>query len=252
MTIDAAKTAVLPTPPARLKRPALFLDMDGVLAPLAATPCAVVPEARRTAILQMIADRFDRRVAIVSGRTIAEIDRIAESAMVSVAGVHGLERRRSDGSLDQAAASPGVRMAVKAFDRFAGERPGVIVEDKALSAGLHFRGAPDEAGAVAALARDVASRTGLTMQPGNLVVELKTPGFDKGTALRAFMQEPPFEGAVPVMLGDDLTDEHGFEAAAALGGFGVLVGPPRATAATFGLPDVAAVLDWLETLEEGE
>ena len=107
MTIDAAKTAVLPTPPARLKRPALFLDMDGVLAPLAATPCAVVPEARRTAILQMIADRFDRRVAIVSGRTIAEIDRIAESAMVSVAGVHGLERRRSDGSLDHAHARRG-------------------------------------------------------------------------------------------------------------------------------------------------
>ena len=92
--------------------------------------------------------------------------------------------------------------------------------------------------------------TGLTMQPGNMVIELKTPGASKGTALKAFMAEAPFLGATPVMLGDDLTDEHGFRAAAELGGFGVLVGPPRETAATFGLPDVSSVLAWLEAVEE--
>ena len=52
------------------------------------------------------------------------------------------------------------------------------------------------------------------------------------------------------MLGDDLTDEDGFRAAEALGGFGVLVGPPRETAARYGLPDVAAVLAWLNAVEE--
>ena len=87
------------------------------------------------------------------------------------------------------------------------------------------------------------------MQSGHLVVELKTPGTDKGTALRAFMLEPPFVGAIPVMLGDDLTDEDGFRAAADLGGFGVLVGPARPTVATFALPDVEAVLDWLEGVD---
>ena len=83
-----------------------------------------------------------------------------------------------------------------------------------------------------------------------MVLELKTPGADKGTAVTAFMQEPPFRDAVPVMLGDDLTDEHGFEAAAALGGYGVLVGPKRPTAARYRLDDVDAVLTWLEAVAE--
>ncbi len=239
----------LPPPPVSLKQPALFLDMDGVLAPLAATPDAVTPDPRRTAVLRRLATRLDGRVAIISGRTLAEIDRIAERASASASGVHGLERRRADGSLDHADAAPAVREAVVAFERFARDRPGMIVEDKALSAGLHFRGAPTEAAAAEALARSLAAETGLTLQPGQLVVELKTPGTDKGTALRAFMQESPFVGAIPVMLGDDLTDEDGFRAAADLGGFGVLIGPQRRTAATFGLPDVDAVLTWLDAVE---
>jgi len=240
----------LPPPPTRLPRPALFLDMDGVLAPLAETPDAVVPHPERTAALRALADRLHGRVAIISGRTIAEIDRIAEAASASASGVHGLERRRADGSLDRIEASPAVRDAVAAFEAFARTRPGVIVEDKAVSAGLHYRGAPAEADAALALARALADRTGLTLQAGNLVVELKTPGTSKGTALNAFMLEPPFAGAVPVMLGDDLTDEDGFRAAEALGGFGVLVGPPRETAARYGLPGVGAVLKWLNAVEE--
>lgn len=239
----------LPPPSAFLQRPALFLDMDGVLAPLAATPDAVVPDARRTAVLLRLADRLEGRVAILSGRTIAEIDRIAESASASASGVHGLERRRADGSLDHTAADPAVRDAVVAFERFARDRPGMIVEDKAVSAGLHYRGAPTEAAAAEALAHSLAVETGLALQSGHLVVELKTPGTDKGTALKAFMLEPPFAGAVPVMLGDDLTDEDGFRAAADLGGFGVLIGPPRRTAATFRLPDVDAALTWLDAVE---
>jgi len=240
----------LPPPPARLPRPALFLDMDGVLAPLAETPDAVIPDPHRTAALRAVADRLGHRVAIISGRTIAEIDRIAEASAASASGVHGLERRRADGSVDRAEAAPAVREAVSAFEAFARARPGVIVEDKAVSAGLHYRGAPAEAEAALALARGLADQTGLTLQAGNLVVELKTPGTSKGTALTAFMAEPPFAGAIPVMVGDDLTDEDGFAAAEALGGFGVLVGPPRETAARYGLPDVAAVLAWLNAVEE--
>lgn len=252
---DAATAGVdssphLPPPPSALRRPALFLDLDGVLAPLAETPDAVVPLARRTRVLREVAERFDRRVAIISGRTIAEIDRISDAALDAASGVHGLERRRVDGSLHRIEPAAGVRRAVEAFEAFARATPGVIVEDKTVSAGLHFRqaqGAGDEA---MDLARQVAEDTGLVMQPGNLVVELKTPGTDKGTAVAAFMAEAPFTGAQPVMLGDDLTDEHGFRAAEALGGFGVLVGPQRPTAARYSLPDVDAVLAWLENLQE--
>ena len=115
-----------------------------------------------------------------------------------------------------------------------------------ISSRLHYRGARAFADEASALARRLAEETGLTLQGGDLVVELKTPGTSKGTAVRAFMAEAPFTGALPVMVGDDLTDEDGFEAAEALGGFGVLVGPERRTAARYRLEDVEAVLAWLE------
>lgn len=254
LNLDAGDTAVdtfprLPAPPVRLERIALFLDMDGVLAELAETPEAVVPEPRRTAVLRGLGPRLAGRVAIISGRTIAEIDRISDSSMASASGVHGLERRRADGRLERAEASRGVRDAVAAFEEFARTRPGVRVEDKTIAAGLHFRGAPGAATDAETLTRRLATETGLSLQAGHMVIELKTPGASKGTALQAFMAEAPFAGAMPVMLGDDLTDEDGFRAATELGGFGVLVGPPRATAARFGLPGVTAVLDWLEQIE---
>ncbi|WP_339913554.1 trehalose-phosphatase [uncultured Brevundimonas sp.] len=243
-------TGPLVAPPSLLRRPALFLDLDGVLAPLAPTPDAVVPDERRTAVLRSVSARFEGRVAIVSGRTLAEVDRISEGVLPAASGVHGLERRRADGTLTTGAVDPAVGPVVDAFRTFAADRPGMIVEDKTVAAGLHFRGAQDQAGAATDLAERLADETGLILQPGNLVVELKTPGTDKGTALTAFMAELPFQGAVPVMLGDDLTDEHGFQAAEALGGFGVLVGPERITSARYRLSDVAAVLDWLETVSE--
>lgn len=251
MASDAG-TALLTAPPVRLDRPALFLDMDGVLAPFAPTPEAVVPVARRTAVLRLLDQRLDGRMAIVSGRSLSEIDRISDSSARSASGVHGLERRRRDGSVESAQAAPGVRAAVAAFDAFAADRPGVIVEDKGVSAGLHFRQAPEVEAEAVALAERLIAETSLTLQAGDMVLELKTPGATKGTAVAAFMAEPPFAGATPIMLGDDLTDEDGFRAAAALGGFGVLVGPQRETAARWRLENVEAVLDWLEAVADAQ
>ncbi|MGO4687202.1 trehalose-phosphatase [Brevundimonas sp. 2YAF1] len=240
----------LPKPPVALRKAALFLDLDGVLAPLAPTPDAVGPDVRRTDVLTRLTERLQGRVAIVSGRTLREIDRISDGAARAASGVHGLQRRREDGSLVQRTPDPAVRRAVAAFDAFAAARPGVLVEDKELSAGLHYRQAPDVSGEALILAASLAEETGLALQPGAMVLELKTPGADKGAALSAFMAEAPFQGGVPVMVGDDLTDEHGFEAAERLGGFGVLVGPERATAARYRLEGVNAVLDWLDGIAE--
>ncbi len=251
MTAAAGTLTRMPPPPARLEQAALFLDMDGVLAPLAPRPEDVVPVARRTVVLTRLVERLDGRVAVVSGRTLAEIDRIADGAAPAASGVHGLERRRADGLLERAEPHAGVRDAAAAFEGFAASRPGMIVENKVVSAGLHYRGAPALADEAMALALRLADKTGLTLQAGELVVELKTPGTSKGTAVRAFMAEAPFAGGLPVMLGDDLTDEDGFEAAQALGGFGVLVGPERATAARYRLEDVDAVLTWLEGIADG-
>jgi trehalose 6-phosphate phosphatase len=128
---------------------------------------------------------------------------------------------------------------------FAEGKDGLLVEEKPAGLALHFRLAPEREGEALALVEAIASRTGLEVQRGKMVAELRPPGADKGDALAALMREPPFAGARPLFVGDDLTDERGFEAAARLGGGGVLVGAPRATAALWRLPDVAAVAAWL-------
>ena len=111
------------------------------------------------------------------------------------------------------------------FERLAATQPGLLVEDKSAAAAIHYRLAPESAGACEALAESLADEGGLLVQRGDKVVEVRAPGPDKGDAVTAFMREPPFAGATPIFIGDDVTDEDGFRAAEALGGYGIVVGP---------------------------
>lgn len=246
MTQHAPIHALAPPREVPLARAALFLDLDGTLATFEARPSEVVPEPRRTALLKRLDQALEGRLAIVSGRTVSEIDRIVERSARCAAGTHGLERRTLSGELVTAEVHPGLPAAEESVKAFAADRPGLLVEEKSLSVGLHYRGAPHLADEVHGLAERLAGNLGLFLQRGDRVVELRTPGANKGDAIRAFMDEPPFSGFTPVFLGDDVTDEDGFRAVAALGGVGVLVGDARPTAAVARLPDVAGVLDWLE------
>ena len=236
-----------PPRPLRLAETALFLDLDGTLAPIAARPQDVRPDARRTGLLEALSRRLDGRLAVISGRTLEEIDRILEGCVPAVSAVHGLVHRDIGGHVATAAPHPAVSRAAAALRTFAARDPGLIVEDKAgLSVTLHFRQAPGHAAAARASALELAEATGLKLQDGDMVCELRTPGPRKGDSVSAFLAEAPFTGARPVFVGDDMTDEDGFAAAEQLGGFGVLVGIPRETRARFRLDDVAATLDWLE------
>lgn len=235
-----------PPAPLALAKAALFLDLDGTLAPIAARPQDVMPDPRRTGILEKLMGGLDGRLAVVSGRTLSDIDRILEGRVPAVAAVHGLVRRDAGGEVTESQPHPAQPEAVAALRLFAAGHPGMLVEDKILSATLHYRGAPEQAHAARQEAERIAARTGLALQPGDMVVELRTPGPTKGDSVEAFLAHAPFTGAVPIFLGDDLTDEDGFAAAERLGGYGVLVGPKRDTAARLRLDDVAAALAWLE------
>lgn len=235
-----------PPAPLALANAALFLDLDGTLAPIAALPQDVAPDPRRTAILENLMGRLEGRLAVVSGRTLADIDRILEGRVPAVAAVHGLVLRGADGAVTQTEPHPALPQAVAALRLFAADHPGMLVEDKLLSATLHYRGDPEHGQAARAEAERVAALTGLAVQPGDMVMELRTPGPTKGDSVEAFLAHAPFNGATPIFLGDDLTDEDGFAAARRLGGFGVLVGPARPTAAQLRLDDVAAALAWLK------
>jgi trehalose 6-phosphate phosphatase len=231
------------------KRLALFLDLDGTLAPFAPRPELVEPLARRTSAVSGARAALDGRLAVISGRPLEDIDRILECAAGAAAGVHGLEHRNAAGVVNRAQPDPSVALVADVFHGLAEAEPGLLVEDKGLSVALHYRNAPEAADIAKTAAEKLAKRTGLHLQHGDCVVELRTPGADKGDALRAFMAEPPFNGALPIFVGDDLTDEAGFAAAQDLGGYGVRVGSPeRPTAARYALADIEAVLVWLEAV----
>lgn len=243
--------ADLPAPkPLRLRDTALFLDLDGTLAPLAARPQDVRPDPRRTGLLERLRVQLDGRLAVVSGRTLIDVDRILERCVGPVAAVHGLVRRDPQGRIFATPPHPKLALAAEHLRAFAAKDSGLLVEEKGLSAALHYRLAPRCAEAARACAADLARKTGLILQIGDMVAELRTPGADKGDAIRAFMAEPPFRGAMPVFVGDDATDEAGFAATRAFAGLGVLVSPAdRATRAGFRLPGVDATLRWLEAAQ---
>lgn len=225
---------------------ALFLDLDGTLAAIEPTPDAVGPHARRNWLLHELSRQLDGRLAVLSGRSIDEIDHILGETVRSAAGIHGLERRSPDGQRIDMAAHRELPTVTAMLEAFAKGQRGLLVEKKARSVGLHYRQHPASEAACLDVGRRLGAAYGLTVQEGSMVIELRTPGPDKGDALNLFMADPLFAGRTPVMVGDDLTDEHAFDAAVALGGYGVLVGDPRPTAARYRLESPEAVLAWLE------
>ena len=235
-----------PPPPYLLEGAALFLDFDGTLVELAETPDSIRVPSELGPTLDRLRRRLKGRIAIVSGRSLADLERHVPSSGIAFSGSHGIELRFADGTCLPLSVPIGFDDVRERVTRFAAGAEGLLAEEKAAGIALHYRLAPALAERVSTFMEKLAEERGLSVQRGSMVVELRPRGADKGDALRAFMTEPEFAGARPVFVGDDLTDEHGFEAAAALGGAGVLVGPLRETAARYRIPSVEAVAAWLE------
>jgi trehalose 6-phosphate phosphatase len=234
-----------PPPALDLNGTALFADLDGTLAPIEPLPSDVGPDVRRMRLLDRLSDRLGARLAVISGRALDDLDRVLSGGVTCVAAVHGLVRRRADGGVVASGGklSDAARTAILELGR---SNPALLLEDKGAAIALHYRNAPQTGEACKAEAERLAQRFDLEVKPGQMVIELRRRGPNKADAVAAFMSEPPFAGAKPVFLGDDLTDEDGFFAAYRLGGFGVVVGARRPTLARYALPGVEAALAWLE------
>ncbi len=237
----------LPPPPALKDDAALFLDVDGTLLEFASRPDAVQLPPQLRDWLARIGERLQGALALISGRPLAQIDALFAPLRLPAAGLHGTQLRYSgEDAIAPAETAPWLHDLHQRALHFAHAHPGVLVEAKGQALALHWRNAPAAAQAVDAFARaQLPQLEGVRLQPGNHVVELVSAGHNKGGAVAALMDTPPFAGRRPVFMGDDLTDEHGFAAAARLGGHGILVGTRSGSQAQYALPDVAAVHDWL-------
>lgn len=234
-----------PPPSTLLLGGSLFLDFDGTLVQLAETPDAVQVEQSLLDVLSRLQLRLGGRVALLSGRAVADVRSWLQPLQFAVAGSHGSERAHLGNEPEDPEISIGIDKAIMLFRGVAAAHPGVLVEEKPFGVALHYRLAPSAESVCRDAAERASHETGLELQPGKMVFELKTGGSSKGIALEHFMAERPFVGTRPIFVGDDLTDEHGFAAAQRLGGSGVLVGPERPTTAGYRLPDVSAVHHWL-------
>ncbi len=230
---------------------AYFLDVDGTLLDIMPRPEDVVADAALRTLLAGLAGAACGALALVSGRTIADIDRIFAPLVFPAAGMHGGEIRfpdksRSsspDGAMDQ------VRPPLAGF---VAAHPGLRLEDKGAALAIHFRQTPDLADEVLEFLGKVAHQSGLAVQQGKMVAELKEARHDKGKGIAALLANPPFSGRKPVFIGDDLTDESGFLFVNALGGVSVRVGlAAETTNARYRLPDPAEVRAELHRLLAG-
>lgn len=240
---------LLPSPPSldalmRDGQVALFLDFDGTLIDIAPTPDSIIVPSRLAQGLHDLRDRLDGRLALVSGRSLLDLERHLGSLAIARAGSHGSDCRTADcGALGTAPA--GLPSAVLDAIYGFGAEMGFDVEGKPHGAALHCRSNPSLEPTGLAFAETIAGQHGLQVKRGKCVIELVPTGANKAMAVRKIMQVDPFIGSRPVFLGDDITDEDGMCAAKALGGFGVAVGERSSENARYALASPAAVQHWL-------
>jgi len=234
---------------------AFLLDIDGTLLDLAPTPREVWVPPGLVETLGRLRGRTSGALALVSGRSLNDIDLIFAPEIFPAVGGHGAEMRISiDNEAVATHAPPMDKELKRRLAAIAKLSPGILLEDKGYSLALHYRLAPHAEKAIyeaVALIRSELPDAPIEVLPGKCVCEIKQSGFDKATGVRELMTHEPFRGRRPVFIGDDVTDESVFAIMPDLGGLAFSVGrQARGAAGHFDEPrDVRA---WLARLIDGE
>src|SRR5437868_930696 len=212
----------------RLDEFAVLLDIDGTLLDLAPTPREVWVPPDLSKTLNRLLDKTSGAVALVSGRSLNDIDLIFAPEQFPAVGGHGAEMRLEADSEAVAAHAPPMDKELKRrLAAIARLSPGILLEDKGYSLALHYRLAPHAEKAIYAavsLIRADLPNAPIEVLPGKLVCEIKHSGFTKATGVRELMTHEPFRGRRPLFIGDDVTDESVFAIMPDLEGLAFSVG----------------------------
>jgi trehalose 6-phosphate phosphatase len=207
-----------------------------------------VPDSLRRALARLIA-RTDGAVALVSGRSLEDIDRLFTPLRVTAIGGHGAEFRLIGGTTLEGRDAPPLDSELRRrLVAIAGG--GVLAEDKGYAVALHYRLAPDKENLVR---QEVATICGapwsvpIEVLPGKAVIEIKHAEFTKATGVRELMDHAPFAGRRPIFIGDDTTDESVFAIMPELEGVAISVGR-RVAGVPHHFDTPASVRGWLERI----
>jgi trehalose 6-phosphate phosphatase len=205
---------------------ALFLDLDGTLFDLAATPDAIQVPLSLPTDLQAVSARLKGALALVTGRSLAYADALFAPCRFPIAGLHGAELRAADGQTVVATATPAFVALKQRLIEQTAWMEGVLIEDKGAAVAAHYRLAPAYDTALEGIMRAIAEEAGRdwVLQPGKMVFEIRPARADKGDAVSAYLMQPAFAGRLPITIGDDLTDESMFALANDRGGQSIRVG----------------------------
>ncbi|MEM1301115.1 MAG: trehalose-phosphatase [Pseudomonadota bacterium] len=205
---------------------AVFLDFDGTLVGFADSPMDVVVPEDLLQLLDRLHSTTSGATALVSGRRLSDFETLMPSVTMPCVGGHGAEWRTGQGEqLHPMAGSEIVAGMQRAAQAFATPRDGVLAEPKPAGVALHFRRAPDRAAEIEAFTAGLAAaHPGFEPHHGKNVCEIRPDDVNKGAALAKLMGMAPFQGRVPVMIGDDATDEPAMHIAQERAGIAIKVG----------------------------
>src|SRR3954468_22910602 len=206
---------------------AVLLDIDGTLLDLMPTPREVWVPPGLAKTLRRLHERTGGALAMVSGRSLNDIDLIFAPDKFPAVGGHGAEMRIR-GTDDAVSAAPAMDKELKRrLAAIARLSPGILLEDKGYSLALHYRLAPHAEKAIYAavsLIRADLPNAPIEVLPGKLVCEIKHSGFTKASGVRELRTREPFKGRRPLFIGDDVTDESVFAIMPDLEGLAFSVG----------------------------
>lgn len=237
----------LPAPDTDARGWALFLDVDGTLLELASHPDAVVVPPALRDLLPRLQSALGGALALVSGRRLADLDRIFAPLTFDAAGAHGAEWRRAGDVSRRPTDAAAIAVIADRLRQVARDWPGSMVEEKGFSVAFHYRNAELAEADARRLVQGVVppGETSYRLMAGKKVVEIVAHAVGKGEAICHLLSRPPFAGRRPVFAGDDVTDEDGFRAVNALDGYTIHVGEGMETAARWRVPDVGTLRSWL-------
>jgi trehalose 6-phosphate phosphatase len=238
-----------------LRECAILLDVDGTIVDLAPTPQEVLIPSSLRHVLSRLQARTDGAVALVSGRSVKDLDLIFAPLRLTMVGGHGAELRRVNHGQRVGPEPAPLDVTLKRELAAIGQaEPGILVEDKGYSLALHYRLAPQKEqfirSEVARICADAPSGS-VEILPGKAVIEIKRAGFSKASGVRMLMTYPPFAGRRPVFIGDDTTDDCVFAIMPELNGLAISVGR-KVPGVTNYFDTPGSVRAWLERLAAEE